>query len=255
MSNFQPIAASNFIYVNGMQISWTSVTTLSITAGQCRDSTNNIDISIGNPYTSSAVSTTVNLATTGLNALDTGALANTTWYYIYAIGDSSFYNPTGFIVSTNPTTPQLPVGYDSIRVVGYWVTDGSAHLRKGYITGNGGNKSFVYDAPVSVLSSGTQTGSFALVNLANGVPPINNTFATLTVSFLAASAGAFVTLVPGDSTSTTGVQVSDGVSTQAQLVQAKVLSRIVTTNAQILYENSIASCATTLLVQGFDYSI
>jgi len=54
------------LYVNGMSIAWTSNTSLTVAAGQCRDSSNETDILV-------SASTVINTsAANGLNALDTG---------------------------------------------------------------------------------------------------------------------------------------------------------------------------------------
>lgn len=261
MSNFTPVAPLQFLYINGMLGSWASNTTLSIAAGQCRDSTNNLDINIGNylygtaPAPASAnVATTVNTAVTGLNGLDTGTLAASTWYYLYAIADSSFHNPAGYILSTSATAPTLPGGYDSYRLIGYWLTDGSTHFIKAYETGTGTSRFKEYDAPISVLSGGTAT-SLTAVTLTGAVPPIDALPVYLDVSYTPATAADYVTFVPGGSTATTGPSVSSVVAAKAQLAQIKVMSKLVSSVAKVSYINSASSGATTALVAGFDYSL
>ena len=55
-------------------------------------------------------SSSINLATTGLNGIDTGSIPTSGWLYTYAI-----YNPTtgvsGCIASSSPTSPTLPSGF------------------------------------------------------------------------------------------------------------------------------------------------
>lgn len=80
-------------------------------------------ISVGgfqNLYTST---TTINFATTGLNALDTGAIAANTLYYIYAVKSSG--GVAGLVAST--AAPAVgPTGYTAWREIGRCRTLSSA---------------------------------------------------------------------------------------------------------------------------------
>jgi hypothetical protein len=61
-------------------------------------------------YLASAVNVTGNITVVGANGIDTGAVAATTWYYVWVI-----YNPTSNTVaalfSLSATAPTLPAGY------------------------------------------------------------------------------------------------------------------------------------------------
>lgn len=72
-----------------------------------------------------SVAVTIDATTTGANGLDTGSLANSTWYAIYII-----YNGSSIagLMSTNGTTPTLPGGYTYYTRYGWVQTDTSAHL-------------------------------------------------------------------------------------------------------------------------------
>lgn len=95
-------------------------TKIDVTAGVCADSTNAqmLVVSAG----------TIDCSTTGANALDTGALANSTTYHVFAIGKTD--GTTALIASTSATTPSpMPTGYTLKRRIGSVKTDGSAHIR------------------------------------------------------------------------------------------------------------------------------
>jgi hypothetical protein len=70
-------------------------------------------------YTTFSPSVTINTGTSGANGLDTGSMAQNTWYSVWLI-----YNPTtqtvAGLISLNATTPTLPSGYTYQRRVG-WV--------------------------------------------------------------------------------------------------------------------------------------
>ena len=76
--------------------------------------------------TLSPFSATLNLAASGVNALDTGVSAANTWYYLWAI-----HNPTSdtsaVLASLSPTAPTLPSGYTYRSRIGAFRTDASAN--------------------------------------------------------------------------------------------------------------------------------
>lgn len=150
------------LYSNGLNVSWTSNTTLTIAPGQCRDSTNSFDITL-------LQNTVLNAANTGLNGLDQGVLANNTMYYPFVIYDSSLQHIVGTILSASATNPYMPF-YGYFRRVGVAKTDGSAHFLKFYRKSI--NSNFVFhqwDSPITVLSGGTAT-TFTAQSLATAAP-------------------------------------------------------------------------------------
>ena len=182
MSQLDPIVNQAFLYLNGLLLSndaTTPNTKLDVAAGQCRDSNNIVDINIGNYLGLSGIGTanassTINFAVNGINGLDTGSIAASTGYYIFAISDSSEKNVPGVLASLSATAPTLPFGYDSIRLIGWVLTDGSSHLLKFYASGSGGGKYFQWDAPIAVTitNSGT-SATYVAQDLSVGVPSSN----------------------------------------------------------------------------------
>lgn len=77
-------------------------------------------------------STTVNIATSGLNGLDTGSEANNTWYYLYAITDGT--TPGLILSATNEAASgniTLPSGYTIKTQLPFAVrNDGSGNFLK-----------------------------------------------------------------------------------------------------------------------------
>ena len=72
-----------------------------------------------------SVSVTIDATTTGANGLDTGSLANSTWYAVYLIYNGS---AVAGLMSTSGSAPTLPGGYTYFTRYGWIQTDGSAHL-------------------------------------------------------------------------------------------------------------------------------
>lgn len=79
-------------------------------------------------------SKTINAAVTGINGLDTGALANNTWYYIYIISDGA--SLTAGLMSTSATSPTMPAGYTHKYRVSSQKTGGAATFNRVIQKGN-----------------------------------------------------------------------------------------------------------------------
>lgn len=79
----------------------------------------NANITTGAPVT-------VNIAAAaGVNALDTGAEAASTWYYIFVIYDGT---TVAGLLSTSSTAPTMPAGYTYKALVGAVRNDGSSNF-------------------------------------------------------------------------------------------------------------------------------
>lgn len=96
--------------------------TMSIAAGSCADTTNAASMVLA-----AIAKTTAGWAVgTANGGLDTGSIANSTWYSFYVIKrvDTGVVD---VIFSTSASTPTLPANYTLFRRIGSGKTDGSAH--------------------------------------------------------------------------------------------------------------------------------
>ena len=231
-----PISNLGFKYINDIVVSnnaTTPNTKLDITAGICRDSTNQVDIILGNYLgdtslqTSANVTTTLNAAVNGANGLDTGSLGASKVYAIYAISDAQKINPTATIASLSLTGPQMPTGYAFWRLIGYAVTDSSSHFLKAYTSGTNATRLFMYDAPIATATTAS-SASYAAVDLTKFVPLINNTPVIVNAS-ISGTAGDTLKLQPGNATG------------DAVVVTAQVNSQAVTQQVLVLAQNTVIS--------------
>jgi hypothetical protein len=131
-----------------------SSATLTVAAGFAADSTN---VKLMRLASSLAKTTSAWTAGAG-GALDTGSLANNTWYHWYVI-----YNPTtdttDVLFSASASAPTLPSGYTLFRRIGAWATNGSAQwqlIRQK-------DDTFLYDSPVMSLPQTTYGVTTALL--------------------------------------------------------------------------------------------
>lgn len=149
-------------FANNLNISVASDSTLSITAGSIRDSSNVFDITLDEAVTLDA-------EVVGANGIDTGALGNSSWYYVYAIGDTTLYRDPATLISLS-ATPYLPFGYDVLKRIGYARTDGSADFVELYQIGNSNMRQYFWDEMVTVLDA-QGSATYADVDCAAAMAP------------------------------------------------------------------------------------
>lgn len=231
-----PIYSLPRLYIQGLNISVYSTTVLAVAPGACRDQTNSIDMEVGNAnllgnilpvpqFQNFQPAILINSAVNGANGLDTGTIAASTQYGIWMIGDSRGYKPTAAILSlTSNANPILPLGYDSMRLIGFIQTDGSSHFV--YATHKPQNMSGAltyYVSPASVLSGGNAT-TFTAIDMSTPIPTttLPNVVVSLLVTFTPAAVGDVVQFRPTGSSATANLVIITGAAAgiaQSQYVQ------------------------------------
>lgn len=247
-----PIFAPNIIACfSGLNVAVASTTTLTVSPGMA--TALGTDGTYRN-YVMPAATLTISSARNGANGLDTGTVANSTLYAIYAIGSSTFQEADAAIMSANLSAPVLPYNYDLYRLIGYQYTDGSAEFVTGQWFGNGAVRTWTYATGVSVLSGGTST-TFAAVNLVTAVP---TAAATVTYGYLwnPSSAGDAFALRPTGSASTDGIAIINGevAAVDSKSIVPALASGISSGHASLDYLVA-ASGALTLLVNSYTISL
>lgn len=118
-------------------------TVLDVAVGAVRDSTNAADIILASALTK----TTGTWASgTGNGGLDTGTVANSTWYSVFAINNGTSVD---CLFSTSATSPSMPSGYTYKRRIGSFLTDASAHILAYTQVGS----KFLWSAPPTDVNS------------------------------------------------------------------------------------------------------
>ena len=130
---------------------------INIEPGVCKDLTNTRPIIL-------SAGTTIDITLSGAGGLDTGTVANDTWYYIWAIYSTS----TGMadaMFSASATSPTMPSGYDyKRRVRGAVLTDGTADI----ITFDQIDNYFIFTSKIVELD--TLTPATSKTNLTVSIP-------------------------------------------------------------------------------------
>lgn len=127
-----------------------SSSTMSVAAGQAADSTNTYLMALA----AIAKTTGAWAAGTGNGGLDTGTIANSTWYHFYVIKDVT-NNLIDVVFSTSASAPSLPTGYTLYRRIGSGKTDGSGHWISFVQKGD----TFLWSTQVNDVASGTITAN------------------------------------------------------------------------------------------------
>lgn len=164
--------------MQGLKTAYASASTITVAAGACLSSD-------GTALLKNTATKTIDITTSGALGLDTGAEANSTWYYVYLIGKtdgtvSALMSVTNESVSGTITQPtgytlkrQLPIAirndgsgnFIAFNIISWpHQTTIRYQIAYGAITGTLGNS--------VVLDGGTAT-SFTDVNLASYIPPIS----------------------------------------------------------------------------------
>jgi len=217
-----PIAVAGFNYINGLKLSYTSTTTFTVTAGSCRNSTNVTDISVGLalnvsatqtgvlPVTAGTGSVVISSARAGATGLDTGTIANSTFYAVYVIGDSTQIKAGSALISANLTTPVLPAGYDMFFRIGFVKTNGSAQFLIFRQDGIGLDRWMWYDAPIATDVTAGSSSTYAAVDASAGLPAATPTMVNWYCAFTPTAGDDTLILVPGTSTATLGYATMSG---------------------------------------------
>ncbi len=139
----------------------------------------------------SNVDATASTASTGANALDAGTVANSTWYAVWGIGNSS--GTFAVLLSTSATSPTLPSGYTFRHRLGWVRTNGSALLLRTIQRGRRARYQVV---------TGSTTTTFPLFNSNSAVGnPSTPTWVSTDISAHVPSTAVAVTVLLRASTS------------------------------------------------------
>jgi hypothetical protein len=184
MSQLDPIVNQPSLYVTNLECAQSGTLTLQLNTGAARDSTNTNDLILTTPQQ-------ISVAVSGVNGLDTGTIAASTFYACFIIGDSSNKKPTAGLISLSATTPTLPFGYDIFRRVGWTYMNSSAQPVKFWTMGTNESRTYYYNvsSQIAILTAGTAT-SFATVSAAPAVPisnPQGTTEALFNLTYVSAS--------------------------------------------------------------------
>lgn len=272
MANVEPIVNLPLpLYISGLNISVASNTVIAIAPGQARDSADQIDMPVGFPNLIGSTVTPavsffncpqplfINSAVVGANGIDSGALAASSNYIIYLIGDSRNFKPVAGLLSLYSNQyPLLPQGYDSYRMIGFVSTDGAVHFTAVSVLNAAFEKAFFLQPAVSVLAGGNSI-AFATVDLSAAITTTVAPFviAYLNVIFTPAAVGDVVQLRPiGGGTGTANlVTIVGQAAGVAQTECVAVMTNVSAGQPKIEYKVTAAGDSVNILVSGWTVTL
>jgi len=178
--------------------SGTPATEISMSAG------NIVTINTGGTiYNRTNPSVTINASITGANGLDTGTLADSTWYYVWWIDNG---NAAAGLLSLSSTAPLLPSGYTTECRAGAMTTDASANLMRTLQLGRNAQYIVGTDPAETVNIANGAAGSFSTTSptlaaatvSGNGfaVPPTAAAIIVTATTYYGSTSGGDVEVAP-----------------------------------------------------------
>lgn len=197
-ATLSPPLVPNFI--SGLTMSTAgSSGTMSIAAGVANDTTNATLMSLASAINKTTASWVVG---TNNGGLDTGSIANGTWYHFYEI-ERLDTGVVDVIFSLSASAPSLPANYTIYRRIGSAKTDGSAHWLKFFQFGD----EFIWDAVITEFTSDaitTTPKTYTLVGVPSGLTTITANMRLVVAN--SATAAAIALWYAGASNQATGSQ-------------------------------------------------
>lgn len=140
-----PIVNAAFLYVHGLQLSYLTSTSVTVSSGTARDSKDQNDIILSQDIILDATKS-------GVNGLDEGVFTVNTPYALYVIADSTGYKQTASIISKSYDRPILPFGYDMFRRVGSVCTDNAGVIIDFFQYGKDEKRTYYYNSLRSAIT-------------------------------------------------------------------------------------------------------
>lgn len=226
----------------GLIIKWVTAATVDIDA----DAVVLFDTD-GNPKRFTSLNETLNIANSGANGLDTGSEANSTWYYIHAIGKTD--DTLDGLFSTSATAPTLPSGYTYSGLLGAIYNNSSGDLIRVLQRGRVATRE-----TTNVLLGGTQT-NYTAVSLTAAIPLIA-TAVVVTITAVSTSGTNIVSmLVAPDGSTTTSTYGGDAsVSANIDANGLQSWGRVVHLGGhQVMYRVAGTNASGNLAVRGWEF--
>ncbi|WP_245448790.1 carbohydrate-binding protein [Bradyrhizobium ottawaense] len=230
-------------YISGLTLSTAgSSSTFAVAAGVAVDDSNTDFMRLAASISKTTAAWAVG---TGNGALDTGTIANSTWYHVFEIKRPDT-GVVDILISTSATAPTMPTNYTLKRRIGSMKTNGSGQWTKFTQFGD----EFLWDTPVA--GDATSAALSAATLFALTVPSGVQVFAKFTGYTNSASGNNEVGFSSPDqtagSTDAGGTIQGTGPSTYMSFG----LMRLRTNTARQIRAQSVNSCSMRLTTHGWE---
>lgn len=145
-------------YLAGLTLSTAGAsTTFTVAGGVAADSTNAVMMSLAASLSKTTAAWALG---PGNGALDTGSIANSTWYHVHLI-ERTDTSVVDVLISLSATAPTLPTSYSVFRRIGSMKTNASGQWTLFHQLGD----EFLWDVPVQDVNAATFGTAAALATL------------------------------------------------------------------------------------------
>jgi len=141
-------------YLQGMNLIWNSTSSITVNPGIALDTTGNFNIYINSPVTITP------------SNIDTGSIAATSIYAVYALGKDNGATTSSVVFSLGTLTPAVPSGFETYRRIGWLFTDGSSNFIQFTQSGSQNEKTYAWASPYTFLTAGSAT-SYTTLGISN----------------------------------------------------------------------------------------
>jgi hypothetical protein len=153
-------------YVNKLMLDRPTVSTVRIATGSCTDATDTV-------YMNNTASITVDITVSGIDGLDNGSEASSTWYAIYVVSGST---GMGGLLVAGAGVPYMPSGYKYYRRVGWAYNHSDDDLQNFVQTGTGNERGVHWLESITDYTGVVSLGTSAFpartaVDCSSRVPP------------------------------------------------------------------------------------
>ena len=193
---------------------------------------------------------TIDITTSGIQGLDTGAEASDTWYAVHILGDSTNVATSLGVFSLSATSPTLPAAYDVCRFLGWVRNDSSSNFLE--FTSDPFHRHMWEEdrSNLLVLNGGTAT-SFTAVDLSSLVPP-NAPGVYIRTMFDSNNAGANAEIRDsGSSLTDPPIHIQNGVGTTGNNAGSTIFQMVLGDTKEIEYMVNTGSSNLTIYVMGY----
>lgn len=229
--------------IDGMALSWVNITTVQIGIGLARDINDASNIEL-------IATQNVVITASGINGLDTGSEASSTWYSVWVVSGTS---GVGGLLSTHATAPTLPAGYASAkRRIGWVYNHSDDDIQNFNQTGTGRDRTIWWNETgvnyMKILDAATSYGSWTLVDVSSRVPATAHTMHL--ISYNTSGSATAGRLKPGDylPVDTSSVGWSVNAESQSRYQNQEMPCA---TNKSFRYYTDSAAVDITVIMQGW----
>lgn len=242
------------LYISGMKVSFDG-TIVSVSQGECRDSLNKTNIILNSTLS-------IDPQHIGLNGVDVTPVdeQGIALYSIFILNDSSGQRQTaGIITLSSNSSPWVPTGYDSMRLVGYIMSSDTNTYTSCFNTGSGNSRKFSLDVPANeypVLIDGNSTSPL-FVNIAKYTPIEDNIPIYLRATYHGATAGHVANLRSRFQGTPKPVQITAQITTRTTVENVSVLGTLNPSTKIMTFDYDVANSSDTLTLNfiGFDFYV